>query len=139
MDRYLDTNGIRLHYRNDVRESPDGTIKTRSHPEHIAAVAAAGLQIDWPATVKRITQPTLMLRAPDSLGPPEVGAPAVDARRAPSLGCMYVCMYVCMYGQCHVCVCTMYVCMYGLICLPSLVLGVLQLLCLQLLLQQVLS
>lgn len=60
-------------YRNDVRESPDGTIKTRSHPEHIAAVAAAGLQIDWPATVKRITQPTLMLRAPDSLGPTEVG------------------------------------------------------------------
>ena len=60
-------------YRHDGRENPDGTIQTRSSPKHIAAVAAAGLQIDWPATVKRISQPTLMLRAPDSLGPPGVG------------------------------------------------------------------
>jgi pimeloyl-ACP methyl ester carboxylesterase len=60
-------------YRHDVRENPDGTIQTRSSPKHIAAVAAAGLQIDWPATVKRISQPTLMLRAPDSLGPPGFG------------------------------------------------------------------
>lgn len=60
-------------YRNDVRENPNGTVTARSSPEHIAAVAAAGLQIDWPATVRRITQPTLMLRAPGSLGPREVG------------------------------------------------------------------
>ncbi len=65
--------GLEEFFRNDIRENPDGTIQARAHPEHIAAVAAGGLDVDWPATVKRITQPTLMLRAPDSFGPPEVG------------------------------------------------------------------
>jgi pimeloyl-ACP methyl ester carboxylesterase len=60
-------------FRNDLRENPDGTVRARAHPEHIAAVAAGGLDVDWPATVKMIKQPMLMLRAPDSFGPPEVG------------------------------------------------------------------
>jgi pimeloyl-ACP methyl ester carboxylesterase len=64
---------LEVFYRSDVRENPDGTIETRSTPEHIAAVAAGGLQIDWPSTVKRIRQPTLMLRALDPFGPPGMG------------------------------------------------------------------
>jgi pimeloyl-ACP methyl ester carboxylesterase len=64
---------LEVFYRSDVRENPDGTIEARSSPAHIAAAAAAGFQIDWPSTVERITRPTLMLRAPDSLGPPGMG------------------------------------------------------------------
>jgi pimeloyl-ACP methyl ester carboxylesterase len=64
---------IEEYFRNDLRENSDGTVQAISHPVHIGAAALATLDIDWPETVSRIEQPTLLLRAPDSLGSPEVG------------------------------------------------------------------
>jgi len=64
---------IEAYYRNDLRSNPDGTVQAISEPEHIQAAALATLDIDWPETVRRIEQPTLLLRAPDPLGSPEVG------------------------------------------------------------------
>lgn len=61
------------YYRNDVRENSDGTVQAIARPDYIRQAALATLDIDWPATVRRIAQPTLMLRAPDPLGSPEVG------------------------------------------------------------------
>jgi pimeloyl-ACP methyl ester carboxylesterase len=66
------------YYRNDVRENPDGTVQAIARPGPIREAALATLEVDWPATVRRITQPTLMLRAPDPLGSPESG-PVVTA------------------------------------------------------------
>jgi pimeloyl-ACP methyl ester carboxylesterase len=64
---------IEEYFRNDLRENPDGTVQAISHPDHIGAAALATLDIDWTDTVQRITQRTLLLRAPDPLGSPEVG------------------------------------------------------------------
>jgi pimeloyl-ACP methyl ester carboxylesterase len=64
---------IEEYYRQDLRTNPDGTVQAISDPEHIRAAALATLDIDWPETVRRIDQPTLLLRAPDPLGSPEVG------------------------------------------------------------------
>ena len=64
---------IEEYFRNDLRENADGPVQAISHPDHIGAAALATLDIDWSETVSRIDQPTLLLRAPDPLGSPEVG------------------------------------------------------------------
>lgn len=64
---------IEEYFRNDLRVNDDGTVQAISHPDHIGAAALATLDIDWTDTVQRISQPTLLLRAPDPLGSPEVG------------------------------------------------------------------
>lgn len=64
---------IEEYFRNDLRTNADGTVQAISHPDHIRAAALATLDVDWPEVVTRIEQPTLILRAPDALGSPEVG------------------------------------------------------------------
>ncbi|MCP4966432.1 MAG: alpha/beta hydrolase [bacterium] len=64
---------IEEYYRRDLRTNPDGTVQAISDPEHIRAAALATLDIQWPEIVRRIGQPTLLLRAPDQLGSADVG------------------------------------------------------------------
>lgn len=64
---------IEDYYRNDLRTNRDGTVQAISDPDHIRAAALGTLDIDWSDVVERISQPTLLLRAPDPLGSPEVG------------------------------------------------------------------
>jgi pimeloyl-ACP methyl ester carboxylesterase len=64
---------IEEYYRNDLRTNADGSVQAISASEHIHAAALATLDIDWSEIVERIAQPTLLLRAPDPLGSPEVG------------------------------------------------------------------
>ncbi len=64
---------IEEYYRQDLRINDDGTVQAISAPEHIRAAALATLDIDWSEVVTRIVAPTLLLRAPDPLGSPEVG------------------------------------------------------------------
>jgi pimeloyl-ACP methyl ester carboxylesterase len=61
---------IEEFYRADVRVNPDGTVQARSRPENIQAAVEGLLEINWPETVRRIHQPTILLRATDSFGPP---------------------------------------------------------------------
>lgn len=61
---------IEAFYRADVVENVDGTVRARCRPGHIAAAVAGTLAVDWPSTVARIEQPTLLLRASDPFGPP---------------------------------------------------------------------
>ena len=65
-------------YRADVRVRPDGTVQARSRPETIQAAVEGTTRVDWPATVSRVVQPTLLLRAPDDFGPP--GSPPILSR-----------------------------------------------------------
>lgn len=64
---------IEVYYRNDLRTNPDGTVQAISKPDHIQEAAMGTLEIDWADVVGRISQPTLLLRAPDLLGSPEIG------------------------------------------------------------------
>jgi pimeloyl-ACP methyl ester carboxylesterase len=57
-------------YRADVKVNPDGTVQARSRPENIRAAVEGTLEIDWPETVRKIHQPTILLRAADPFGPP---------------------------------------------------------------------
>ena len=68
----------RAYFRADVRVRPDGTVQARCRPEHIEAVIQGEFAVDWPALAARITQPTLLLRAPGSFGPP--GSPPLLSR-----------------------------------------------------------
>jgi pimeloyl-ACP methyl ester carboxylesterase len=69
---------IERYFRADVEVRPDGTLQARSKPEHIQAAVEGTLQVDWPATVARVTQPTLLARAPGGLGP--AGSPPLVSR-----------------------------------------------------------
>jgi len=79
---YFDEGGwspeLEDYYRADVRRRSDGTVQARSRPEHIQAAIEGTLAVDWLATVTRITQPTLLVRAPGDFGPP--GSPPILSR-----------------------------------------------------------
>jgi len=61
---------IEEFYRADVKVNPDGTIQARSRPQNIRAAVEGLLEINWPETVKKIHQPTILLRSVDPFGPP---------------------------------------------------------------------
>lgn len=69
---------IESYFRADVRVREDGTLQARSRPETIEAAVGGTTTVDWPATVARITQPTILLRAPGDFGPP--GFPPILSR-----------------------------------------------------------
>jgi pimeloyl-ACP methyl ester carboxylesterase len=79
---YFDEGGwnpdIESYFRADVRFLPDGTVRARSQPEHMGEAAAGTAAVDWAGLVSRIMQPTLLLRAPGSFGPP--GSPPLLSR-----------------------------------------------------------
>jgi pimeloyl-ACP methyl ester carboxylesterase len=81
---YFDEGGwdsdIESYFRADVRVRPDGTVQARCRPEHIQEVIQGEFDIDWPALAARVTQPTLLLRAPGSFGAP--GSPPLLSREA---------------------------------------------------------
>lgn len=66
------------YYRADVEELPDGSVKPRAHPDHIRQAVEGSAKVDWPSTVSRIEQPTLLVRATAPYGPP--GYPAIVTR-----------------------------------------------------------
>ena len=69
---------LESYFRADVRVRADGTVQARCRPEHIEEVIRGELLVDWPALVSRVAQPTLLLRAPGSFGPP--GSPPLLSR-----------------------------------------------------------
>jgi pimeloyl-ACP methyl ester carboxylesterase len=81
---YFDEGGwdsdIESYFRADVRVRPDGTVQARCRPEHIQEVIQGEFDVDWPALAARVTQPTLLLRAPGSFGAP--GSPPLLSREA---------------------------------------------------------
>jgi pimeloyl-ACP methyl ester carboxylesterase len=79
---YFDDDGwspeLERYFRADVIVHPDGTVQARSSPAHIQAAVEGTLDVDWPATVARVAQPTLLVRAPGAFGPP--GSPPILSR-----------------------------------------------------------
>jgi pimeloyl-ACP methyl ester carboxylesterase len=75
---------IHAYYRGDAEELPDGSITPRCDPAHIRAVIEGELEVDWPATLERVTCPTLLVRATRPFGPPGSGPilGSESARRA---------------------------------------------------------
>jgi pimeloyl-ACP methyl ester carboxylesterase len=71
---------VEQYFRADVRVRPDGSVQARCRPEHIEEVIEGEFLVDWPRLVVGIAQPTLLLRAPGSFGPP--GAPPLLSREA---------------------------------------------------------
>ena len=61
---------VESYFRADARSLPDGTVQARSRPEHIREAVALSAAVDWADVARRVGQPTLLLRAPDSFGPP---------------------------------------------------------------------
>jgi pimeloyl-ACP methyl ester carboxylesterase len=83
-DGFAWTDELHAYYRGDAEEHPDGAIRPRCNPAHIRAVIEGELEIDWAATIERITCPTLLVRATQPFGPPGSGPilPAESAQRA---------------------------------------------------------
>jgi pimeloyl-ACP methyl ester carboxylesterase len=61
---------VESYYRADAHSLPDGTVQARSRPEHIREAVELSAGIDWADVAGRVMQPTLLLRAPGSFGPP---------------------------------------------------------------------
>ncbi len=75
---------IEVYYRADVEDLDDGSVRPRSRPHHIEQAVQGTLDPDWPALVSRIEQPTLIVRARGSFGPPG-SPPIVDSGQAAEL------------------------------------------------------
>jgi pimeloyl-ACP methyl ester carboxylesterase len=78
---------IQAYYRGDAEELQDGSIRSRARSEHIRAVIAAEVEIDWRETARRVACPTLLVRATAPFGPPGSGPilTAEEARRTIAL------------------------------------------------------
>ena len=69
-----------VHYRADVETREDGSVISRSKPEHIVQVAM-GVQVeDWPAIFAAVAQPSIFFSGPMPIGGP--GTPAVISAEA---------------------------------------------------------
>lgn len=66
---------VEAYYRADVEDLADGSVKPRSHPQHIQQCVEATLTPDWADLVRRMPQPTLVVRARGPFGPP--GSPPI--------------------------------------------------------------
>lgn len=71
---YWDT-AVESYYRADVQSNDDGSVQARSRPANIAEAVDQGLAEPWAEIFGRVQQPTLMLHATGSFGPP--GTPPV--------------------------------------------------------------
>lgn len=74
---------IEAYYRAELEQGEDGSWRPRSRPAHIAAAAEGTLDVDWPALVRTIAAPTLLVRATRPFGPPGSG-PILPAEAAAS-------------------------------------------------------
>jgi pimeloyl-ACP methyl ester carboxylesterase len=72
---------IQAYYRGDAEELSDGSIRSRCRMNDIRAVITGELAVDWPETVRRVTCPTLLVRATEPFGAPGSG-PILAAERA---------------------------------------------------------
>ncbi len=74
---------IESYYRADVRENDDGTVQSRSNPNHIEEAVTGTIGVPWSEYLERIEIPVLLIRATRPFGPP--GSPplltADQARR----------------------------------------------------------
>jgi pimeloyl-ACP methyl ester carboxylesterase len=70
---------LERYFRADVLVLPDGTVQARCRPEHIEQVIQGEIAVDWPALSARITQSTLLVRAPGAFGP--LGSPPLLTRK----------------------------------------------------------
>ena len=75
------------YYRADVKTNPDGTVQSRSHPEHIREAAEGTIGPPWKEYLEVIDKPVLVVRATQGFGPP--GSPPIlgedEAREAVDL------------------------------------------------------
>lgn len=66
---------IESYYRADVQTASDGSVRSRSQPEHIGAAMDGVIAEPWRDHLARIVQPVLLVNAPGPYGPP--GAPPI--------------------------------------------------------------
>lgn len=66
---------VERYYQADVLMAPDGSVRPRSQPAHIAAAADGVIAEPWRAHLARIACPVLMVHASGPYGPP--GAPPI--------------------------------------------------------------
>lgn len=66
---------IEDYYRADVFTNPDGTVQARPHAEHIEKAVEGAATTDWDSIVRKVVQPTLLLRATEPFGP--AGSPPI--------------------------------------------------------------
>ena len=68
---------IESYYRADVRENDDGTVQSRSNPNHIEEAVRGIIGVPWSEYLERIEVPVLVIRATRPFGPP--GSPPLLA------------------------------------------------------------
>jgi pimeloyl-ACP methyl ester carboxylesterase len=71
---------IEAYYRADVETREDGSVITRTKPEHIFQVAMGVQAEDWPAIFATVQQPSIFFSGPMPVGGP--GTPAVISAEA---------------------------------------------------------
>lgn len=71
---------IEAYYRADVETREDGSVITRTKPEHIVQVALGVQAEDWPAIFASVVQPSIFFSGPMPVGGP--GTPAVISAEA---------------------------------------------------------
>lgn len=66
---------LEAYYRADIETLEDGSVRTHARAAHIDQAITGVLAEDWFGHLAKITQPVLLLHAPEGFGPP--GTPSV--------------------------------------------------------------
>jgi hypothetical protein len=74
--------GLEAHYRAELVDNTDGTVRVATSANAIAAATDQVLKEPWAELVARVPHPVLVLNAVEEYGPPGVGAlvPEENAR-----------------------------------------------------------
>lgn len=72
---------VERYYEADVAMAPDGSVRPRSRPAHIAAAADGVIAEPWRAHLARVACPVLLIHASGPYGPPG-SPPIVSAAQA---------------------------------------------------------
>jgi pimeloyl-ACP methyl ester carboxylesterase len=75
---------IETYYRADVEIVEDGSVRSRSHPDHIRQAVEGTIGVPWASYLDQIESATLIFRATQPFGPPG-SPPILDATQAQSM------------------------------------------------------
>lgn len=90
---------IVAYYRADVEDLPDGQVLPRSRADVIEAAVDQILEVDWPSTMAKATQPAILIHGYEGVGPELTPPVLTDEGAQQTVSSLPNCQYVRVPGN----------------------------------------